>query len=135
MLPSMSTETKLSARSMSRALGSLVSRAWFHELSSASTREPSSDGVEVCAAARHAASPSTNVRTKNGRIAWMARMAAYCGRDSAPSQLTRREAHPFVLDVTIVANPGMPQGGEVFPQEHFVPAVLYVQLRACSVGV
>jgi hypothetical protein len=28
-----------------------------------------------------------------------------------------------------------PQSGEVFLQEHFVPAVLYVQLRAYPVGV
>jgi hypothetical protein len=30
---------------------------------------------------------------------------------------------------------GCLQSEEVFLEEHFVPAVLYVQLRACSVGV
>src|SRR5579862_7192316 len=56
MLPSISMETKLSARSRSRAFVSLVSRARFHELSNASTREPTSDEEEFCAAA--AATPN-----------------------------------------------------------------------------
>ena len=52
-------------------------------------------------------------------------------------------AHPFgfffervgIPDTRAVPIRGCLQSGEVFLQEHFVLALLYVQLRACSVGV
>src|SRR5580704_2010361 len=72
MLPSISTETNVSARSRSSALVSLVSSARFQELSSASTCGPSSlDELwedELCAAARPAPRQNVSAIARNGFI-------------------------------------------------------------------
>ena len=47
-----------------------------------------------------------------------------------PGELIERRQTP-----RFAGYPTRLQTGEVFLQEHFVLAVLYVQLRACSVGV
>src|SRR5215471_19112241 len=63
-LPSISTATKVGARSWSRALVSLASMAWFHAFSRPRTRPPSS--AEFCAnAVKAAAARNTAAATDN----------------------------------------------------------------------
>src|SRR5271156_5530293 len=65
VLPSISTETNVSARSRSRPLVSLVSRARFQELSKARTYEPSSERPLCCATDRvsRRAAPAEKIPT------------------------------------------------------------------------